>query len=352
MKELSFVIPYIFHVRGIPKRGTRERTEFGFETVSATVRIVPEEDAPIAAVFPVPIGNEHYTGEAGLVTLRVRGGRLYAKALSERCSETFDVTPEMLSTFLERGLYAVENAQRLARVLPDAPATIHRGLFPDQEAGTNLIRPFHEDKWQTWSSKDRVENRVKAEQIYNDLLVLGGVFWRVVPEPVYVLDHCHDHRGSYTSARITARTATERLSTDKIYGLTAWDRMISDAVDRYGIAPDESVRATVFIDDAFAYDDTIELFIENIARAIDHDGDLLKSFDIDSMTRWAGMRDAMELARSTNFAPPALDALASAAEHYAVGPKASKWAIDLIEKALAAQDRRSIDISLGNGFRV
>jgi hypothetical protein len=347
LRELFFNIPYIFQVSGIPKRGTKKRTEFGFETIQTVVDVVSNEDAPIAAVFPVVgQGTPGYLGEAGQVTLRTYGDRLYAKALYEHYSDVLDVTPEMLSSFLERGQYAVENSHRLARILPDAPGTIHRGLFPDQEVGNNPIRAFSEDKWQSWASMDREQNRAKAVQLYNDLIVLDGVFWRAVPEPVYVLEHFSHPSITHTCARIVPITDAERRGKDNIYGLNAWDRMASDADERYGVQIVD-YPATIFIEAPFSYDNTIERFIESISTATDHDGDLLKSFDVESMMRWAAMRDALKLARSTDFAPPALDALAAAAEHYAVGPKASKWAIDIIDKALAVQDRRSIDISLG-----
>lgn len=352
MKELAFDIPYIFQVRGIPKRGTKERTEFAFEATQATVRVVDDEDAPIAAVFP-SVGQENFTylGEAGQVTLRTFGDRLYAKALCEHYSDVLDVTPEMLSAFLERGVYAVDNSNRLTKILPDSPETLHRGMFPEQEAGNNPIRLFNEDKWQSWSSRDREDNRAKAVQLYADLIVIDGVFWRAVPEPVYVLQHYTDERCTHTCARIAPITITERRGRENIYGLNAWDRLVSDAVERFGIAPHE-YPATIFIEHPFTYDDTTARFIDNITRATDHDGDLLKSFDVESMIRWAAMRDALIVARSTDFAPPALDTLADAAERYAVGPKASKWAINLIERALAAQDRRSIDISIGKAPRI
>ena len=352
MRELAFDIPYIFQVRGIPNRGTKERTEFGFETILATVLVVDDEDAPIAAVFP-SAGQDpfSYLGEAGQVTLRTFGDRLYAKALCEHYSDVLDVTPQMLSAFLERGVYAVENSNRLTKILPASPETLHRGMFPDQEVGNNPIRLFNEDKWQSWASKDREENRAKAVQLYADLIIVDGVFWRAAPEPVYVLEHFSDARLTHTCARIAPITIAERRGKDNIYGLNAWDRMASDAMERYGTVIDE-YPATIFIEDPFTYDDTTARFIDNITTATEHDGDLLKSFDVESMIRWATMRDALIVARSTDFTPPALDALAAAAERYAVGPKASKWAIGLIERALAAQDRRSIDISIGKAPRV
>ncbi|MCV9964534.1 hypothetical protein OIU34_21830 [Pararhizobium sp. BT-229] len=347
MTELAFDIPYIFHVRGIPKRGTKERTEFAFETIPAVVRVIPSDDAPLAAVFPPTLGDRTYIGEGGQVALRLHGGRLYAKALTEYYDRSLDVTPDMLSTFLDRGVYAVENSDRLRTVLPDAPGTIHRGLFPETEAGNNPIRPFVEDKWQSWSSKDRVENRANAERLYDNLIVIDGVFWRAVPEPVYVLGHYRDdHLYTHVSTAIAALPEAEKRGKDSIFGLTSWDRLTSEAAERYGITPEDTACATIFIEDAFSYDSTTEIFVEHIAKATDHDGDLLKSFDIESMTRWAAMRDALALARSVELEPVALDALASAAERYATGPKASKWAIDLINKALAVHDRHTVDIRL------
>lgn len=353
LRELAFDIPYIFQVSGIPKRGTKRRTEFAFETIQATVRVVDDEDAPIAAVFP-SVGQENlisYLGEAGQVTLRTFGDRLYAKALCEHYSDVLDVTPEMLSAFLERGVYAVENSNRLVKILPDSPETLHRGMFPEQEVGNNPIRHFNEDKWQSWLSKDREENRAKADRLYADLIVIDGVFWRAAPEPVYVLQHYTSDRHTNTCARIAPITITERRSRDNVYGFTAWDRMASDAMERYGTVIDK-YQATIFLEDPFTYDDTTARFIDNITTAVNHDGDLLKSFDVESMTRWAAMRDALSLARTTDFAPPTLDALAAAAERYAVGPKASKWAIDHIERALAAHDLRLIDISVGKAPRI
>jgi hypothetical protein len=346
LTELAFDIPYIFHIRGIPKRGTKERTEFAFETIQATVRVISSEDAPLAAVFQPSLGERTYVGEAGQTTLRLHGDRLYTKALTEHYDSSINVTPEMLSAFLERGVYAVENSDRLRPVLPDAPGTIHRGLFPEGEAGNNPIRRFSEDKWLEWTSKDRAENRAKAETLYEGLIVIDGAFWKAVPEPVFVLD-----RYLGPSASIKPITEARRGNKEGIFGLSNWDRMASVCTKWWGTELDEASRATVFIEDAFSYDSTTEIFVEHIVKATDHDGDLLKSFDIESMTRWAAMRDALTLARAVEFKPASLDALASAAERYALASKASRFAIDLINKALAMHDGQSVDIRLSPAQR-
>jgi hypothetical protein len=346
LTELAFDIPYIFHIRGIPKRGTKERTEFAFETIQARVRVVASDEAPIAAVFPATLGNKGFLGEAGQVTLRQLADRVYAKALTEHYKETLGVSPDMLSAFLERGVHAVENSDRLSTVLPDAPGVIHRGLFPDRQADYNPIRKFNEDKWQSWSSRDRTEKRTKAELLYGELVVIDGQFWRAAPEPIYVLSRFND-----AFASIMPITEAGKHDKESIFGLTSWERMAARSVDRWGTAPDESNRATIFMEDAFAYDDTTELVVDSIARATDHDGDLLKSFDVESMSRWAAMRDALALARSMELAPATLDSLAAAAEHYAIGPRSSSFARGLIEKALEAHDGHSVEIPLGHSRR-
>jgi hypothetical protein len=344
--ELSFEIPYTFTVNGIPARGTKQRSEFAFETVLAKVNVVDVDDAPVAAVFEAPFGSNTYIGEGGQVTLRAYGDRIYAKALTEYSDSTLAVSPDMLATFLERGIYEVDNSEILRRVLIDAPGTLQRGLFPDGEAGTNPIRRFDEKRWQTWSSKDRNENRAKIEAVWDNLIVIDGVFWRTVPQPVYVLDRYID-----ALAVIMPIAEAEKKAPKKhIFGLADWDRLVAASIKYWESDPDVS-RATVFIEDAFSYDSTTEIFVDLMSKAIDHDGDLLKNFDVDSMCRWAGMRDALALSRTLGFSPATLDALASAAEHYVCGPKSSQHAQGLIAKALKAHDGQSVDIQVSHGLR-
>ncbi|MBY3433917.1 hypothetical protein HFN89_07115 [Rhizobium laguerreae] len=344
MTELAFDIPYIFKVNGVPKRGTKERTEFAFETIPATVRVIDPGDAPVAAVFDTPFGSHTYIGENGQVTLRAYYGRIYAKALTEYSHATLGVTPDMLSTFLDRGIYAVENSECLRKVLPDAPGTIQRGLFPEDEVGNNPIRPFKEEKWQSWKSSDRNENRAKAERLYGNLIVIDGMFWRAVPEPVYLLD-----RHIEPAAVIMPLWEAEKKGSNAhIFGLADWDRMVATSLRLWGSEPD-SKRATIFVDEAFSYDNTTEIFIGLMAKATDYDGDLLKSFDVESMCRWAAMRDALALARTSAFTPATLDALAAAAEHYVCGPNSSEHARGLVAKALEIHDGRAVDVPVSYG---
>lgn len=346
MSEYSFDIPFIFRINGIPARGTKERTEFAFETVQAKVSVVDVEDAPVAAVFDVPFGGHIYIGERGEVTLRSYNGRVYAKSLFEYSDAVRGVTPDMLATFLERGIYEVENPHGLRHVLIDAPETLQRGLFPEKEAGNNPIRPFDEKRWLTWKSPDRLENRAKTEALWDNLIVIDGMFWHVVPQPVYVLDR-------YTEALAVIMPlfeAEKKNAKDHIFGLADWDRLVAASNEYWGSDP-EVKRATVFIEDAFAYDSMTEIFIGLIAKAIDYDGDLLKSFDMDSMCRWAAMRDALALSRTLEFSPATLDALAAAAEHYVCGPKSSQNAQGLIDKALKVHDGQSVDIQVNPGRR-
>lgn len=346
MSEYSFDIPYIFRINGTPARGTKERTEFAFETVWAKVSIVDPSDAPVAAVFEAPFNSHTYIGERGQITLRAYNGRVYAKALTEYNDASRGVTPDMLSTFLERGTYEVRNPECLRRVLIDSPETLQRGLFPEKDAGTNPIRPFEEKRWLTWKSPDRLENRAKAERLWDNLIVIEGVFWHVVPQPVYVLDLYTD-----ASAVIMPLVEAEKKNAkDYVFGLADWDRLIAASNEYWGCDP-EVKRATVFIEDAFSYDSTTEIFVGLMAKAIDHDGDLLKSFDVESMCRWAAMRDALALSRTLEFSPATLDALASAAEHYVCGPKSSQNARSLIDKALKVHDGQSVDIQVNHGRR-
>jgi hypothetical protein len=346
LTEYSFDIPYIFRVNGIPSRGTKERTEFAFETIWAKVSVVDVDDAPLAAVFDAPLNSHTYIGENGQVTLRAYNGRVYAKALTEYNNATLGVTPDMLSTFLERGIYEVENAECLRRVLTDSPETLQRGLFPENEVGNNPIRPFEEKRWQTWKSPDRSENRAKADGLWNDLIVIDGMFWRVVPQPVYVLDRYIDA----AAVIMPLWEAEKKNARNHIFGLTDWDRMVAASNDYWGSDPEVN-RATVFIEGSFSYDSTTEVFVGLMSKVIDHDGDLLKSFDVESMVRWAAMRDALALSRTLDFSPATLDALASAAEHYVCGPKSSQNAQSLIDKALKAHDGRSVDIQVNHGHR-
>ncbi|MCS4088859.1 hypothetical protein [Rhizobium sp. BK176] len=345
MTEHAFEIPYVFKVIGTPSRGTKERSELAFETVQVKVSVVDIEDAPVAAAFNAPFGGDTYIGERGQVSLRAYEGRLYGKSLFEYNDATLGVTPDMLATFLERGIYEVENPLNLRHVLIDAPETLQRGLFPEKDDG-NPIRPFDEKRWTRWMSPDRAEKRAKTEALWDSLIVIDGMFWRAVPQPVYVLD-CHAEPSALI---MSLPAATKRSRKDHIFGLAEWDRMIEASNEYWGSDPDVA-RATVFIEEHFAYDSSTEIFIELMSKAIDHDGDLLKSFDVDSMCRWAGMRDALGLARTLEFSSATLDALAASAEHYVCGPKASQHAQGLIAEALKLHDGQSIDIQVNHGRR-
>jgi hypothetical protein len=349
LTDLTFNIPYVFQVKGIPRRGTKQRTEFAFETISVPVRSLLAEDAPVAATFPATLGDVSYKGERGLVTLRLHDDRLYAKSIHNHYDDTLSVTSAMLSAFLEKGIYAVEHGHRLREVLPDTPETTHRVLHDKDEYH---IKPFSEDKWLEWRSEDRIAKRTIAQQLFNDLIIIDGDFWRSVSEPVYLLERHHQEGHDYISTRVITIDDAKKRDTNQIFGLVAWDQMRMEAEGRYLQTPDESERATVFIDEAFSYDDKVTRFIKGIAEATDHDGDLLKSFDVDSMVRWASMRDALVLARTLDFAQHTLDALAEAAERFATGPKASKLAIDMIEKSLSIHDHRPVDIDIRQDRRI
>jgi hypothetical protein len=346
LTDYSFDIPYVFKINGTPARGTKERSEYVFETIWVKGIVIDIDDAPIAAIFEAPFHSDIYIGEGGQVTLRAYNGRIYAKALTEYNGATLGVTPDLLATFLQRGIYEVENPGRLARVLTSSPHTIQRGLFPDKDAGSNPIRPFDEKRWLTWTSPDRAENRAKVADLWDNLIVIDGMFWNVVPQPVYVLD-CHAEPSAFIRSLPEAK---KRSRHDHIFGLAEWDRMIEASNEHWGSSPEVNM-ATVVIEDSFCYDSTTEIFVGLMTTAIDYDGDLLKSFDVESMVRWAAMRDALALSRTLDFSPATLEALASAAEHYVCGPESSQNAQNLIDKALKAHDGRSVDIQVNHGHR-
>jgi hypothetical protein len=346
MTGFTFDIPYIYKVSGVPKRGSRQRTELAYEKIQATVPIVTSDDAPVAAVFPEQLGSPAYLSERGHVTLRSFGDRLYAKALMPDIRNPLDATPEMLSAFLAGGIYSIASASRLSPVLPDAPETVDRALFPKDDDGGNPIRLFDADRWLSWSSENQAEARAKANRLFNDLVVIDGLFWRATHEPVYVLSRTHEGPHDFVSTTITPITDAAKKDRESVFSLNSWEYLISCSMERWGMVPDERERATVFSESAFTYDTTMWQFIDSITMATEHDGDRLKSFDVESMILWAEMRNALALAKATDYAHPTLDALAAAAERYASGPTKSQRALSLIAKALETLDDRSVNIPL------
>lgn len=345
MIEYTFDIPYIFKVTGVPKRGINERSAFVFERLPFTVREIPRDDAPIAATFPTPLIKGSYLGEDGQVTLRHYAGRLYVKALTEYYDKVNDVTPEMLAKFLEHGVHAVEHSDRLRKVLIGSPDTIQRALFPEKEAGTNPIKPFREDQWQNWRSDDQNDSRSKLEELYSGLIIIDGQFWLSTPEPVYVLRKCYSGDESYFHLEISRlEHARAYQNPDRLYGFNGWDHLISEAIRFYDEAPDDDRRATVFIEEAFSYDEITERFVRGITTATEQDGNRLKSFEVKAMIAWAELRDCLEMARSKNFTTDAIDALAEVSERYARSG-ASQGAKGEIAKALEELDYRKTHLS-------
>lgn len=344
MTVRAFEIPYIFSVDGIPRRGSKSRQGFFFEKVEVAIPELTADDAPIAAIFPEEFGGRTYIGENSMVELRYHDENLFVKVLTEYSGEYVDVTPEMIETFLREGLYAVDRAFRLDKVLPDQANTLQRGLFPGPDDHYNPIKPFDESYWSSFTSKDRAEKRQKAEALSSNLIIVDGQFWKQVPEPRYLASHRRDERDTYVSVSVSDPTDTKRFRSGTPYGLTSWDRMARDMLELYGIPLDERNRAEILIEEAFPYDDALEGFVSNIAEAIAHDGDMLKSFEVRSMLAWAAMRDAMRHATETGLEQSALDGLATAAEAYATCSNASQRARSFIEDGVRLLDDRSVPV--------
>ena len=347
MNTLLFDIPYIFTVKGIPKRGTKERQAFFYEKVELSVTAVDRDEAPIAAVFQEPFGHTTYVGDNDLnVTLRYWEGRLYAKALtSSTGDERLDATPKMLADFLEGGVRAVERADRLDRILTDRTTTLQRGLFPSpSDLTNNPIKPFVEEHWSSWTSPDRDADREKAETLFSDLLVIDGQFWKVVPEPRYLLTHSVERDEDRVSVSINDPSETRRFRRGEEFGLANWENLVRYSEATHGITPSERYMVDVLIEEAFPYDEAFVRFRHLVSSAVDHDGDMLKRFRPSSMMDWAAFRDALALATACDFAPETVAALATAAETYAACPDASKQAISMIAEAVEMMDNRPVDI--------
>lgn len=346
MTTVDFDIPYIFSVTGIPKRGTKKRQGFFFERIPASFPVVDADDAPVAVTFAEQFHHQTYVGEGGVCTLRYHDGKLFQKVLSKAIGDTFDTTPQMLADYFEGGVYAIEYPDRLDPILPSKATTMQRGLFPQPDDG-NPIKPFREDQWSSYDRDHREKARREAEERIDSLIVIDGQFWKTVPEPRYVMSFQHadvDARHDSVYVYIENPEVLRKSRGGSEYGLTHWDQLVHDSETKWGITPSDENRADILIPAAFPHDDAMEKFRGEMLFAINHDGDMLKSFEPVSMLDWAALRDAYRLASECDFTEPTLNALAGAAETYSNSRNASGRARDAIAVALELLDAREITV--------
>jgi hypothetical protein len=354
MDHETFQVPFLFKMSAKPKRARNLRDIYCLDVHTVTVASISGDDAPVAAAWTAStVGQEKtYTTDGPVVELRRDGKNLLAMTIDPYAKTA--LIPSILRDFsstLETGV-----RPRIAYIddlLVNGAESVRDAMIQPFEPDRMLSRFERYDaaNFSEIASSERDAKIAAIEALYGNMRIVDGVFWKRVPEPRYRLSYGHADRRYGHPAYVYVSIEETNETANNIFNLNDWDALAKYSLAAHGLEVDPAQSAEIFIQAAFGFDKQDIQFRRDIRNAAFRDADALKTFDVETLVAWAGLRDA-QAAFGKNDSEP-LDSrvtadLIDAAEAYARAPSTPAGSRDDILRILDGYDSRPIAREIGH----
>ena len=349
MRRLEIPVP--FHLNAVKKRGSVSRSNSLYLMVGVSFNFVESNDAPVAAIIKTD-RHSPYASSQGKSEIRFYEGKLYGKVATEYydsregVSSYEDVTYEMLDNFINSSTRD-ESHQEVSRVLPSG-AGIARDVL--HGAAYNHYEPprlFSTEDWKEYDPSAIEKAKEKALALYEDLIVVNGVFWKVVDEPVYVVKPSGLMNSNHGNPKYYLEIGQSADSVEPQYkfNLNNWDDVVEQIDRKYDGEIGENQLVDVLLPDAFGYNDLDIKVIDLLRQVKVISGDKLYEKPVEYMIDWANLRDLwLDYHTKEPSGEIVIDDLLEAAERLLQKHKLDPRAVGSIEKAVGFWGNKPISV--------
>ena len=341
-------IPVAVYVDGVLRRGSKKQVIECYKMITVSIPEVHADSAPVAAKIKNGFRSE-YGPEGSQAEIRAFSGKLFKKTTASIYdSDTKKTTEEpvksdMLLKFIS-GKDGDIYRNHVYSVLPTDAGWVGSVLF-DNDVHREKPRLFKEDGWKSFNEKKVQEYLDKAKNLYENMIVIDGVFWQSIMEPVYVLNHSTFgfNSSSCTTAEVAAY-GSKNVSSENLFNLNNWSDVVEAARDNYSAEIDEDIEVEIILPDVFRYDDLNIKVLDLLGKAVSEGADQLKNSSVEYLILWADFRDTLAEYRGDTEGGLDIEDVVVSAERYQASTEVSIRSSEYVKKASDIWENRRIVI--------
>lgn len=328
---LTLPIPVVIDVK-LTARHKAKAEPFYFNH-NVDVLTLELAEAPLAAVY------KKFGAPKGQASVHVHGNTFYMPIFHEPRDEVRNGRLPVATVSLETLQSSVERMRAPGMDLFPAEAVFVANAFRDGH-----LKQFNPEEFHSFDPA-AIETAISVvQQNIADIIVIDGLVCKRVPEPVYKVNPPTGFTDGEPYLTIVPEGTAKDKSATNEFSLTAFDDASDYAQRYYGTGFAQTEAATILVPEAFRFDRTVDAVLDFLVDAVEEHASHLRHTDIETLTRWAKFRDAVDEALGAR-SPQSVDrALQAFSAEYKSCPAPRSRSIDLGERALERWNTRPITI--------